>query len=119
MKKKRKKSNTPRHKRLNKVGRLNAAKYWIPKYEGKNIVKGYSIHFGVDKLCAVQELACLGIPTDLEYIHQLKRAQLDKQKLAERRNRIRENTLLEEMEFSMDEYLAMEINGEEIEEIPF
>lgn len=119
MKKKRKRSSTPRHKRLNRVGRLKAAKYWIPKYEGKNRVKGYSVHFGVDKLCAVQELACLGIPTDIEYIHQLKRAQLDKQKLRERRNRIRGNALLEEVEFTIDEYLAMEIGDEEIEEIPF
>ncbi len=44
-----------RHKRLKREGRLQAAKYWLPKYNGKNIVKGYSKHFGVNIICAVDE----------------------------------------------------------------
>ena len=40
MKKSKKKSNSPRHKRLNRDSRLQAAKHWIPKYEGENIKIG-------------------------------------------------------------------------------
>ena len=92
MKKRQKKSNIPRHKRLNRASRLQAAKCWIPKYEGENIVKGYSKHFAVDKLCAINELQMLGYNIDPEYAKQLKeslemerkakelRRQLDKEK---------------------------------------
>ncbi|RAI84483.1 hypothetical protein DET54_12561 [Paenibacillus pabuli] len=34
-----KKNNTLRHKRLNREGRLRAAKLWLRTYNGKNIVK--------------------------------------------------------------------------------
>ena len=71
-KKKKKKSNIPRHKRMKKPARLQAARSWIPKYEGKNLVRGYSKHFAVDKLCAIKELQSLGIDIDPEYIKQLK-----------------------------------------------
>ncbi len=70
--KKKKKSNIPRHKRMKRASRLQAAKIWIPKYEGKNIVRGYSKHFAVDKLCAIKELQILGIAIEPEYIKQLK-----------------------------------------------
>ncbi len=69
--KNKKTSNTPRYKRLNRVSRLSAAKHWIAKYEGKNIVKGYSKHFGVDKLCAARELELIGYRIDTEYINKL------------------------------------------------
>ncbi|WP_205520044.1 hypothetical protein [Virgibacillus doumboii] len=71
MAKRRNRSNTPRHKRLNRSSRLDAAKHWIPKYEGKHLVKGYSKHFGVDKLCAVKELEILGYPIKPSYKKQL------------------------------------------------
>ena len=66
------KSNIPRHKRMKRDSRLQAAKYWIPKYEGKNIIKGYSKYFGVNKLCAIKELEMLDYKLDSEYIKRLK-----------------------------------------------
>jgi hypothetical protein len=40
-KKKKTKSSTPRHKRLNRVDRLRAARHWIPNFKGENILQGY------------------------------------------------------------------------------
>lgn len=65
-------SNIPRHKRMKRDSRLQAAKHWIPKYEGENIIKGYSKHFGVNKLCAIKELEMLDYKLDPEYIKRLK-----------------------------------------------
>ena len=48
------KSKCPRHKRMNRAERLQAAKHWLPKYEGKSIVRGYSKHFGVTKIAIHQ-----------------------------------------------------------------
>lgn len=70
--KKKKKSNTPRRKRMKKKGRLQSAKDWIKEYEGKNLVKGYSKWYGIAKLDAVNELKTLGVHIDEEYIKKLK-----------------------------------------------
>lgn len=51
---------------------MQAAKNWIPKYKGKHLAKGYSKHFGVDKLCAVKELEMLGYPIQYSYKKQLR-----------------------------------------------
>jgi len=61
------KSQTPKRKRLQKQARLNAAKSWMEKYDGKSIISGYAKWFGVDKACAISELKLLGvqIPDDL------------------------------------------------------
>jgi hypothetical protein len=80
----------PRHKRLKRAGRLQAAKHWIPKYDGKKLVKGYAKHFGVDLLCAVHELQLLGHEISPEYIQQLKQTMLGRQKLAEKKKRMKE-----------------------------
>jgi hypothetical protein len=53
-------SSCPRHKRLNRTSRLQAAEKWLEKYTGKNIVRGYRKHFGVNLLCAALELQALG-----------------------------------------------------------
>ncbi|MDP4147033.1 MAG: hypothetical protein Q8936_21595 [Bacillota bacterium] len=84
MRKRKKKSNIPRHKRMKRDSRLQAAKSWMDKYNGKNIVHGYSNHFGVSKLHAVKELQLLGINISLDYIEQLKRSEeeLRKAKMA-------------------------------------
>jgi hypothetical protein len=57
----------PRHKRLNRQGRLQAAKAWLRSYPGKNIARGYRKHFGVDSLCAIRELRLLGVAIDPAY----------------------------------------------------
>lgn len=75
MKKKKVKSSVPRHKRLVRSARLQAAKHWIPKYEGKNILRGYKQHFGVNWECAIIELEMLGVTLNPQYIHQLRQSE--------------------------------------------
>jgi len=55
------KGNTPKRKRFRKQERLNDATSWITTYEGKNIVSGYAKWFGVDKICAINELKLIGV----------------------------------------------------------
>jgi hypothetical protein len=57
---------------MKREGRLRSARSWIAKYEGKNIVKGYSKWYGVDLLCAIRELRMLGINIDEERERQVK-----------------------------------------------
>jgi hypothetical protein len=57
----------PRHKRLNRQGRMRAAKAWLRSYPGKNIARGYRKHFGVDSRCAIRELRLLGVAFDPAY----------------------------------------------------
>jgi hypothetical protein len=57
----------PRHKRLTRQGRLQAAKTWLRSYPGKTIALGYRKHFGVDSLCAIRELRRLGVAIDPAY----------------------------------------------------
>jgi hypothetical protein len=52
---------TPRRKFLSKKVRLETAKNWITKYDGKNLISGYANWFGVDKICAINELKILGV----------------------------------------------------------
>jgi hypothetical protein len=80
-----KKNNTPRHRRMNRQRRLQAAAHWIPKYEGKKLINGYSKHFGVNKVCAVIELEMLGYSYSEAYKQELKDAEIQKQRDAERR----------------------------------
>lgn len=53
--------------------RLRSAQLWMLKYEGKNIVKGYRKHFGVDIMCAITELQLLGHKLTDEYINSVRR----------------------------------------------
>ena len=79
------KKQTPRRKSLTKKRRLDSAKYWIIKYDGKNLISGYAKWFGVDKICAINELKTLGviIPENLEnqIVESLKR-RIEQRKLA-------------------------------------
>ncbi|MCZ0704484.1 hypothetical protein J2T56_003006 [Natronobacillus azotifigens] len=85
MAKKKNKSNTPRRKRMKRSSRLQAAKHWIPKYNGKNLVSGYSNYFAVDKLCAVKELEMLGHTFSDKYKQELKDNMIRRQVNKERR----------------------------------
>jgi len=89
MAKKRKHPSTPRHKRLTRQGRLGAAPLWLTKYEGKNLVKGYSKHFAVDLLCALNELTMLGVTFNQEYVAQLKKSVESQIKVKQERKRKR------------------------------
>lgn len=83
---KKKKSLTSRHKRMNRAGRIQSARHWIPKYCGKNIVKGYKNHFGVDGLCAITKLQMLGVSLDPCYLAKLRQS-LENQTRARRRKK--------------------------------
>lgn len=79
------KKQTPRRKTLTKKGRLASAKDWITKYDGQNLISVYAKWFGVDKICAINELKTLGviIPENLEnqIVESLKR-RIEQRKLA-------------------------------------
>jgi ribosomal protein L34E len=54
--------NTP-----NKEYRLRSATEWLKTYSGKDLVKGYSKKYMVDKICAVQELRLIGVNISEDY----------------------------------------------------
>ena len=71
--------STPRHKRLSRSSRLQAATHWLAKYAGTNILGGYRKHFGVDFECALKELTLLGITFDPQWIRQVRQGLLAQQ----------------------------------------
>ena len=75
----------PRHKRLSRQSRLQAAPYWIAQYPGNNILRGYRKHFGVDFECALKELTLLGIGFDVQSIHQWRQSFHEQQEYHRRR----------------------------------
>lgn len=81
---------SPRHKRLKRESRLEAAKHWIPKYTGKNIVRGYRKHFGISLVCAALELQMLGYEISPDYFKQLKIDEANRQKRSEEKKRLKE-----------------------------
>lgn len=62
------KSSIPKRKKLNEHARLKCAGNRIKSYHGKNIIFGYAKWFGVDKICAINELKKMDvlIPVDTE-----------------------------------------------------
>lgn len=64
---KQKKTLPPRRKRMKREARLQSAGHWIPRYTGKNLVRGYARRFRVDLLCAVKELRMLGVEVSADY----------------------------------------------------
>ncbi len=80
----------PRHKRLKRGGRLQAAKHWLPKYDGNNSVKGYSKHFGVNMICAALELRMLGHEVSENYLEQLKKSEVHRQRSKEHKKSMKE-----------------------------
>lgn len=124
MKKQKRNSGVPRHKRLKRDSRLLTANTWLTEYNGRNLVNGYSKHFAVDKLCAVKELTLLGYRFDEEYVQQLKQSIEAKKKLVEKRKKLREEKLMTNI---YDDYEYMfydfenEAQGDAIgnKEVPF
>jgi len=87
--------------------RIRSAKSWIKTYSEKNIVKGYSKKYSVDKLCAVKELRMIGVEISEEY-----EKQLIKSMEAHRQQRLafkkkREYELNPLCDFESDENFAM------------
>ena len=91
----------------NRKYRLNSAKDWIKIYSGKNIIKGYSKRYSVNKLCAVKELRMIGVEISEEYEKQLINSMeaLRKQRLSFKIKR--ENELNSSCGFDSDENFAM------------
>ena len=85
--KRKKKPLPPRHKRMKRPARLQAARTWLAKYPGKNVVTSYKKHFAVDALCALAELQMLGVRLDPEYVQRVRSSE---QSRIEARRRERE-----------------------------
>lgn len=99
-----KRSTMSRHKRMKRASRLQAAPHWIPKYEGKNLILGYSKHFAVDQICAIKELQMLGVEICPERIAQAQATALQKQRQRTRKTE-REKQKEQEKEMSTYGYL--------------
>jgi hypothetical protein len=62
----------PRLHRLKRPARLDSARAWLPKYEGKKIVRSYRKRYGVDLLCAIAELQMLEVPLHPTYVDRVR-----------------------------------------------
>jgi hypothetical protein len=69
-------------KRMKQSARLQSAKIWLTKYEGKKIISAYRKHYGVDSLCAALELRILGYDISDEHIEQYKKEEEAKHRKA-------------------------------------
>jgi hypothetical protein len=58
----------PRRLRMNRKQRLQSAQTFIKNYGGRNIARGYSHWYGVDRRCAVLELKMLGVHLKEDYV---------------------------------------------------
>lgn len=67
----------PRVKRLDRRGRLAAARTWLTKFDGKNILRGYCKHFAVNWRCGAIELQMLGVKLDPAYSAQRDRTEAE------------------------------------------
>jgi len=75
----------PRAKRMKRSARLQSAVSWLKKYEGKNVLRGYCKHFGVDWRCAAIELRQLAVQLDPDDLN--RREQFERQVARERKRR--------------------------------
>ncbi len=80
-------SRVMRRRGMKREQRLQAAREWISKYTGKDIVRGYRRWFGVDKVCALLELKMCGLPISEERIEA---ARKDRERLSIERREQRE-----------------------------
>ncbi|MEZ4329240.1 MAG: hypothetical protein R3B40_28690 [Polyangiales bacterium] len=100
----RKRANTgvPRRLRLDRAGRLDAARAFVtPLAEadglyGRRAVHRYAKWFGVDLTCAVIELQMLGLPLCATYVERLSRHLLQRKTVVRRRRQpLSEDALIE------------------------
>jgi len=111
-------TSTRRDKQLSRKSRLQAAKHWIPKYNGKNLVRRYRKCFRVDLLCAVKELEMLGYKIDLEYKKNLRQSEEAKRKEKEKQKKIKDKERLE-MDYSDSDETFCFIAGYTLGGVPF
>lgn len=84
-KRKKKRALPPRCKRMNRSGRMQSAVSWLREYRGKNLLRGYCKHFGVNWRCAAIELRQLGGTIDEDYLEH--RAETERQLVMARQKR--------------------------------
>jgi len=72
MARKKKRIPGPRLHRLKHPARLDSARAWLPKWEGKKVVRSYRKRYGVDLLCAISELQMLNVPLDPTYVDRVR-----------------------------------------------
>lgn len=85
-----KKSSTPKRKKLNAHARLKCAGNWIKSYHGKNIILGYAKWFGVDKICAVNELKKMDVLIPVDTENQIRQSQKSQIKFKAKRKKEKE-----------------------------
>ncbi|MDW7650357.1 MAG: hypothetical protein SCK29_00855 [Bacillota bacterium] len=111
----------PRHKRMKRRSRLQAALHWIPKYPGKNLVRGYARHFGVNLPCAIIELEMLGHKIKQSYKDNIYAHEEAKQKrtLARKQRQAESQGIYEEFLAPYTGYSDFESLDLEDDEVPF
>ena len=85
---------TPKRKRLKRPARLIMASEWIKGYNGKNLISGYAKWFGVDKICAMNELKIIGVTIS---------EAMEKQVLASVKARIEQKRIMKEKRNFVDD----------------
>ena len=95
---------------MKRSARLQSAVSWLKQFSGKNVLRGYCKHYGVDWRCAAIELKQLGVQLRPEYLQQ---RELTEQNFAAKRKERREAQVAEsasqrwyEYETPLDAYLA-------------
>ncbi len=96
-----------RRKKMKGSIRIEAARLWIPTYVGKNIVRGYARHYGVDLLCAIKELETIGHEITPEYKEQVKKTMENKVKQNQARKLQKaEDKALLDIDFDQDDHFS-------------
>jgi hypothetical protein len=80
-------------KQLKQSQRLVAARKWLKTYNGKNIVRGYRKHYGVDLMCAIRELQMLGCEISPDYIKSVQASVLAQQRSRQEKKKRQEDQL--------------------------
>ncbi len=104
--KKKKKSNTPRTKRMNKNARLSSASHWLKSFDGKNLLRSYKNRYGVDELCAMLELRLLERPISDDQIQRAKKTIENNATARKKANLKKEPAELNELYSDSDETFA-------------
>jgi hypothetical protein len=98
---------------------------WLPSYGGKDVVRGYSRWYAVDRLCAIKELRLLGVAISDEYEARVRQSieAIAKARAAGRARRLAAKTGPKEVEWPADwpiEWIPTDGLGDEADgSIPF
>lgn len=100
-------NNTPKKKRRKKKYRIILSKEWISNYIGESIIKDYAKWFGIDLICAINELRSNGIIISSEDENTAKQSIRENKRLRKIKKEDRIKRELEQQdEFSSDNRFA-------------